>query len=157
MSTDNDLTALRARCGPHLARLALLAASPSGTALPAWAAAEVASAAGAVLAEAGEAVSAAAAGRQATTGEFLTARLARLKAAADYAIAAARGGDAGALRACLRQFDALTSALWTVHEAVGAPDPPEPHAQVPGPRLAGKARLTGLGNASRLSMLLVES
>jgi len=45
---------------------------------------------------------------------FLAARLARLAAAADYVVTAARDGNAVALRQHLRRFDALTSALWTV-------------------------------------------
>lgn len=124
-ATDRELAALRARRGPYLARLAVLAASPPGTPLPTGAATEVAEAAGAVLAQAEQAVSAAACGQQAA-GEFLAARLARLKTAAANAVAAARSGDAAALRACLRQFDALTSALWTVHEAVTVPAPRHP-------------------------------
>jgi hypothetical protein len=129
-TADDEPTAPRARCGPYLARLAVLADSPPGTPLPAGTAAEVAGAAGAVLTQAEQAVSAAAAGQQAA-GEFLTARLARLKAAAGDAVTAARSGDAAALRACLRQFDALTSALWTVHEAVTVPAPRTPASGSP--------------------------
>ena len=122
-AADNELTALRARCMPYLARLAGLASTPSGTPLPAGADAEVAEATGAVLAQTGKAVSVAVTGWPATTGEFLTARLTRLRTAASDAVAAARSGDAAALRARLRQFDALTSALWTVHEALAVPAP----------------------------------
>ena len=42
----------------------------------------------------------------------------RLAAAANDAIAAARTGDSGAMRRHLRRFDALTSAIWTVQNAV---------------------------------------
>lgn len=122
MTIDDELQERRARCGPHLARLAVLTASPPGTRPPAAAAAEVAEAAGAVVAQAEAAgravVSAAAHGQKTATGEFLTARLARLKTAADNAVTVAREGDDAALRASLRRFDALTTALWTVHQAV---------------------------------------
>jgi hypothetical protein len=37
---------------------------------------------------------------------------------ADDAIAAARAGDSGEMRRHLRRFDALTSAIWTVQDAV---------------------------------------
>jgi len=46
-------------------------------------------------------------------------RLDRLAAAADDAITAARQGDSGGMRLYLRRFDALTSDIWTVHDAVG--------------------------------------
>jgi hypothetical protein len=45
-------------------------------------------------------------------------RLDRLAVAAEDAIAAARAGDPGEMRGHLRRFDALTSALWTVQDAV---------------------------------------
>lgn len=123
---DKKLTALRACCGPYLARLAVLAGSPPGTPLPPGAAAEVAEATRAVLAQAGRVMPAAATGRPAATGEFLLALLARLEAAADGAVTAARSGYAATLRAYLRQFDALASALWAVHEAVAFPPPQSP-------------------------------
>jgi hypothetical protein len=117
--------AFRAR-RPHLALLAVLTDSQPGAPLPAGAAAEVAEAAGEILAQAEAAVSEAVAGRHPATGEFLTARLTRLKAAADDAVAAARGGDAADLRACVLRFGTLTSALWTVREAVVIPAPRDP-------------------------------
>jgi len=52
-------------------------------------------------------------------GTFLRVRLDRLAAAADDAITAARQGDSCAMRLHLRRFDALTSAIWTVQDAVG--------------------------------------
>lgn len=130
-TADNETPTLRARCGPYLARLAVLADRPPGTLLPTGAAAEVAAAAGAVLAQAEEAISAAAAVQHSATGEFLAARLARLKTAADDAVTAARGGDVATLRGRLRQFGVLTSALWTVHEAVIIPAPRIPARGLP--------------------------
>jgi len=51
-------------------------------------------------------------------GTLLRVRLDRLAAAADNAIAAARAGDFGEMRQYLRRFDTLTSAIWTVQDAV---------------------------------------
>ena len=128
--TDDELQALRARCGRYLARLAVLAGGPPGTPLPRGTAARVTEAVNAVVAQAeaaGQAVLPVAAdGRQKATREFLAARLIRLKAVAGDTITAARDGDLAALHAQLRQLDAMTAALWTVHEAVAisAPAPP---------------------------------
>jgi len=134
-NVDDELQKLRARCRPHLARLAILTASPPETRPPAVAAAEVAEAAGAVVAQAEAAgravVSATAYGQRTATGEFLTARLARLKTAADNAVSVARKGDGAALRASLRQFDSLTTALWTVHQAVTIPGQRSPRRRRP--------------------------
>lgn len=133
MTDDNDVTSPQARCRPHLARLGLLAAGPPGTPLPADAAADVANLICAVLAEAEQAVSMAAASGQTAAGTLLLARLARLATAGAAAVSAARSGDAATLRSCLRQFAALTSALWTVHEAVTVPGSPDPGAQITAP------------------------
>jgi len=48
---------------------------------------------------------------------FLWVRVARLAAAADRAVDAARSRDVPGLRAHLDQFDTLTSALWVVQHA----------------------------------------
>jgi hypothetical protein len=131
-AADDELTALRALCGPYLAQLATLAGSSPGTPLPPGAATEVAESTRAVLAQAGQAVTAAAADRQATTGEFLVALLNRLEIAADGAVTAAREGYGATLRACLREFDALTSTLWAVHEAVlSRPQSSRPDGRTP--------------------------
>jgi hypothetical protein len=45
---------------------------------------------------------------------MLDARLGRLAAAADEAVAAAQDADVATLRRHLRKFEVLTSALWTV-------------------------------------------
>ena len=126
MTAAGDPRGHHARCGPHLGRLAALAREPTGAPLSPSAAAAVAEAVGAVLAEAqaaGHAVTGTGAGEQAQTAEFPAARLDRLTAAATAALTAARNADAAALRRELRRFDTLTAALWTVHRAVAVPPP----------------------------------
>jgi hypothetical protein len=113
----------QARCLVPLITLRMLAEGDAGMPLPRWAVVEVAQATSTVLAEAkaaGHAVlTAAGAGRDHPgAGTFLRVRLDRLAAAADDAITAARAGDLAALRRHLRRFDALTSAIWTVLDAV---------------------------------------
>ena len=103
--------------------LRMLAQGEAGTPLPRWVAVEVAQATGAVLVEAeaaGHATLAAVGARndRSRYETFLRVRLDRLAAAADDAIAAARAGESGAMRRHLRRFDALTSAIWTVQNAV---------------------------------------
>jgi len=49
---------------------------------------------------------------------FLWVRVARLAQAADHAVDAARTGDFPALRAHVRHFDTLTSAICTVQNAI---------------------------------------
>jgi hypothetical protein len=110
----------------------MLAQGEAGTPLPRWVTALVARATGAVLAEAeaaGQAARAAAVdGHRPRYEAFLRVRLERLAAAADDAIAAARDGDSAAMRRHLNRFDALTSAIWTVQQAVFDPAPPSPTA-----------------------------
>lgn len=55
---------------------------------------------------------------------FLWVRVARLVAAADRAVDAARSRDVPGVRANLYQFDTLTSALWTVQRATYG-EPPD--------------------------------
>ncbi len=55
---------------------------------------------------------------------FLWVRVARLAAAADRAVDAARSRDVPGLRAYLDQFDTLTSALWVVQHATYGSRPP---------------------------------
>jgi hypothetical protein len=50
--------------------------------------------------------------------EFLADRIAKLAAAADEAVSAARDGDAAALHRRLHRFEMLTSAVWTVQLAM---------------------------------------
>jgi hypothetical protein len=120
-----DVHAMQARCRPYLARLAVLAQSQADAPLPPSTPVEVAQATAAILAETlsiGRTVVAGAAGnQQVKVAEFLAPRIARLTSAARDAVAAARMGDAGALRRELRRFNALATALWTVHRAVAIP------------------------------------
>jgi hypothetical protein len=123
MSVADQIQDHQARCVASLIGLRMLAEGEAGTPLPRWVVVEVAQATGTVLAEAE------AAGRAALTaagassdhpgsGTFLRVRLDRLATAADDAITAARGGDSGEMRRHLRRFDALTSAIWAVQDAV---------------------------------------
>jgi len=123
MSVANQIKDHQARCLASLISLRMLAQGEAGVPLPRWVVVEVAQATSAVLAEAE------AAGRAALTavdvksdhpgdGTFLRVRLDRLAAAANDAIAAARAGDPGQMRRHLRRFDTLTSAIWTVQDAV---------------------------------------
>ncbi len=116
----------QARCQPHLLRLQMLARSEGAALLPRQAVVEVIRAAGAILAEAeaasGNARAAARDGRGSPgAGAFLRVRLNRLAVAADDAIAAAERGDFAQMRRHLRRFAALTSAIWTVQQAVYGP------------------------------------
>ncbi len=123
MSVADQIRDHQARCVTPLISLRMLAQGDAGTPLPRWVVVEVARAASTVLAEAeaaGHTALTAAGARSDHPGSetFLRVRLDRLAAAADDAITAARAGDAGALRRHLRRFDALTSAIWTVQDAV---------------------------------------
>lgn len=113
----------RTRCVLYMLKLQLLARDAAEAPLPWLAAAEVARATQAILAEAeaaGREVRAAAEGGPGT-GIFLGVRLTRLAAAADDAIAAAVAGDFAQLRRQLRRFDTLTAAIWAVQDAVFGP------------------------------------
>lgn len=111
----------RARCVPHVLTLRLLARDEAEAPLPWLAAAEIASATEAILAEAEAAGrrTLAATGAGPGTGIFLGVRLSRLAVAADDAITAAAAGDLAQLRRHLRRFDALTAAIWAVQDAIG--------------------------------------
>jgi len=123
MSVADQIHDHQARCLAPLISLRMLAQGEAGTPLPRWVVVEVAQATGTVLAEAEGAGRAALAaigvsGDRPGDETFLRVRLDRLAAAADRAIAAARAGDSGEMRGHLRRFDALTSAIWTVQDAV---------------------------------------
>jgi len=120
----------QARCQPYLLRLRMIARDTPGTALPWQAVVEIIQATEAILAEAGAAGSAtrAAAGGGRGAGTFLEVRLSRLSAAASDAIAAAGAGDSAQLRRHLHRFEVLTSAIWTVQQAVSGPDPGRRHS-----------------------------
>jgi hypothetical protein len=109
----------QARCQPYLLMLRMIARASEE---PALAAAEVARATSAVIAEA-EASSQAlldAIGKRSHPGAstFLRVRVNRLTRAAEEAITAARDGDAAGLRHYVRRFEAVTSAIWTAQDAV---------------------------------------
>jgi len=118
----------QARCQPHVLRLQMIARDQAGTALPWGAVVEVIQATGAILAEAeasrNDTIAAAGAGP--AGGTFLSVRLSRLATAANDAIAAAGEGDSGLLRRHLHRFEVLTSAIWTVQQAVSGPDRARP-------------------------------
>jgi hypothetical protein len=127
MSVADQIRDHQACCVAPLISLRMLAQGEAGLPLPRWVVVEVAQATGTVLAEAE------AAGQAALTASghlrdatFLRVRLDRLAAAANDAIAAARSGDSGEMRRHLRRFDALTSAIWTVQDAVYGRCGPEP-------------------------------
>jgi hypothetical protein len=123
MSVADQIKDHQARCLASLISLQMLAQGEAGTPLPRWVVVEVAQATSTVLAEAeaaGRAVLAAVGvgSDHPGDGTFLRVRLDRLAAAADDAIAAARAGDSGQMRGHLHRFDALTSAIWTVQDAL---------------------------------------
>ena len=123
MSTADPIQEHQARCLAPLISLRMLAQGEAGTPLPRWVVVEVAQATNTVLAEveaAGRAVLTAAGAGSGHPGDgtFLRVRLDRLATAASDAIAAARAGDFGEMRRHLCRFDVLTSAIWTVQDAV---------------------------------------
>jgi hypothetical protein len=140
VSPADDIQDHRARCQPQLLRLRMLVRSEAGLPEPLQIVAEIAEATGAILdgAEAADhaARTAAQVNRASSmAGMFLRVRLNRLAAAAEDAIAAARTEDFARMRHHLRRFEALTSAMWTVQDAVYGPRP----ARRPGPRQARPA------------------
>jgi hypothetical protein len=104
----------------------MLVRSEAGMSEPLQIVAEIAEATGAILAgaEAADHFARAAADvnrAEPVAGMFLRVRLNRLAAAAEDAIAAARAEDFARMRHQLRRFEALTSAMWTVQDAVYGP------------------------------------
>jgi hypothetical protein len=119
MSVADQVQDHQARGLAHLISLRMLARGEPGTPPTRRVAAEIARTTSAILAEAEAAGRAAAAGDQDRGGEtFLRVRLDRLAAAAKDTVAAAEAGNAAQLRQHLYRFDTLTSAIWTVHDAV---------------------------------------
>lgn len=122
MNTADDVRDHQARCGPHLARLWMLAVGAADAPLADGVAGQVTKATSAILAEVKAAERAApasaAGGRTAGTRPLLAARLTRLEHAAEDAVASARDGNAVTLRDQLRRFGTLTSAMWTVQLSV---------------------------------------
>jgi hypothetical protein len=123
MSIADEVRDHQARCVAALISLRMLAQGEAGLPLPRWVEAEVAQATGTVLTEAEAAsrsalTAAGVGGDPPGDGTFLRVRLDRLAAAANFAITAARAGDSGEMRRHLCRFEALTSAIWTVQDAV---------------------------------------
>lgn len=125
MSVADQIQDHRARCLAHLIKLRMLARDEAGTPPPRWVVVEIARATSAILAEAeaaGRAALAAVGGDRGRRDEtFLRVRLDRLAAAANDTITAARAGNSVELRQHLHRFDVLTSAIWSVHDAVYDP------------------------------------
>jgi hypothetical protein len=141
VSLPDEIHHHRARCQPHLLRLRMLVRSEAGTSEPPQIVTEIADATAAILAEteAADCAARAAAGvhrGSPVAGVFLRVRISRLAAAADDAVATARAEDFARMRHHLRRFEALTSATWTVQDAVYGPPP----ARRPVPRLARPAQ-----------------
>jgi hypothetical protein len=122
MTGASEIRDHHARCVPHLARLNVLGSYQAGEPVPPGLADEVGAVTGAILAEAGAALRATVASvsgtRRTAVAEFLANRIARLAAAADEAVRAAKDGDAAALHRRLYRFEMLTSAVWTVQLAM---------------------------------------
>jgi hypothetical protein len=126
MSTADQIHGHQERCRAHLLSLRMLA---WGEEDPALAAAQADTVTGAIIAEVDAAIRTALAAdvgsrRRPAAGTFLRVRLDRLVAAAQELVTAARDEDYAGLRRHLRRFEALTSASWTVQEAVFGPVPP---------------------------------
>jgi hypothetical protein len=125
MASYGQLDDYQSRCRQQLLGLRILAGSQDGTALPQELTVEVRNATNAVIAEA-QAMSRSAiraSEQQEPQAEtFLWVPIARL-AAADRAVDAARSRDVPGLRAHLRQFDTLTSAIWAVQHAAYGKQP----------------------------------
>jgi hypothetical protein len=123
MATANSVGDRRSRCQRQLLGLRMLVMGQDG--IRPRQAAEVQEATNAVIAEA-ETMSRAlakAGGREPGTETFLWVRVARLTMAADDAVNAARDGDRAELDAHLRHFEALTSAMWAVQDAMRGHEP----------------------------------
>ncbi len=125
MSTADQIRDHQESCQPHLLRLRMLAWGEEDLALTA---AQADQATGAIIAEIEAAIQAALAAdvgvhRSPAAGTLLQARLDRLARAAQELVTAARDEDVAGLRRHLRRFEALTSASWTVQQAVFNPAP----------------------------------
>jgi hypothetical protein len=122
MTAPDTIEDHQARCQPYMLKLRMIVLDEAGTALTWQAVTEVVQATGAILAEAEAAGSYARAAAGPGTATFLSVRMSRLAGAANDAIAAAGEGDCSLLRRHLHRFEALTSAIWTVQQAVSGPD-----------------------------------
>lgn len=124
MTIADTIEAHRVRCLPHLLTLRMIAHDEADPVLTRRAVIEVAQATQAILAEAETAADDARAAAVSAGGPgaaiLVRVRLNRLTAAADDAIAAAGAADSAQLRCHLHRFDALTTAIWTVQQALYA-------------------------------------
>jgi hypothetical protein len=122
MTIADTIEAHQARCLPHLLTLRMIAHDEADPMLTRRAVVEVARATRAILAEAEAAAEDARATAVSAGGPgaaiLVRVRLNRLTAAADDAIAAAGAADSAQLRCHLQRFDALTTAIWTVQQAL---------------------------------------
>lgn len=122
MATPSEIRDHHTHCAPHLARLHLLGILRPDEPAPPCLADEVNAVTSAILAEAGAALRATLAAvpgtRRTAVAEFLANRMAKLAAAADETVRAAKDADAAAMHRCLRRFEMLTSAVWTVQLAM---------------------------------------
>jgi hypothetical protein len=119
MTLADDVREHHRRCAPHLATLRILAAEAHGAPNAAELVHQIERATGGVLSEAEAAQRQVVTAlrddeRQSTVVRFLSARLIRLRTAADDVRAAAAKGDTPALRRRLWLFTSLTQAMWTV-------------------------------------------
>ncbi len=124
MTFDHSTDDRRLRCQRRLLSARLLVLSPDSVS-PSRLAADVRDATNAVIAEVETMSRAAVEASRREPGDetFLWVRVTRLAVAADRAVNAARSGDLAGLDAHLRHFDSLTSAIWTVRDAVYGPEP----------------------------------
>jgi hypothetical protein len=135
-----------ARCILHFSRLQVAASLEAD--VPPSLADEVGEATAAIVAEteaAADAVASTAGLRRGATTGFLAARLARMAAAANDAVDAAKNSDATLLRRHLAHFEALTSAMWTVQLGILTPADqpwPAPQRHVLGRQAAGGELVT---------------
>lgn len=124
MHLQSELYDHHSRCIPYLLRLHLVVSYDTLTPLSSAVADEISEATGAIVAEveaAAAKVAAASIPRRAAA-ECLAARLTRLAATADQAVAAAKTSDVTVLRGHVDRFEALTSAMWALQLAISGGD-----------------------------------
>ena len=122
MTIADTIEAHQARCLPHLLTLRMIAHAEAAPVLTSRTVIEIAQATQAILAEAETAADDARAAAVSAGGSgaaiLVQVRLNRLTAAAADAIAAAGVADCAQLRCHLHRFVTLTTAIWTVQQAL---------------------------------------
>ncbi len=136
MGVTEQMRQHQERCVLHQVRLRMLVHDLTGALVTSRVIYETAQGTSAIVAEAKAgcrtALAPAAGGRHGSGhASLLGTRLARLEAAADDAVAAARASDTAALRQHLGRFDALTAAIWTVLPSVFTPARPRSQGRRP--------------------------